>query len=311
MLKKLLAAAVVLAAAGGGAFWVLTEPKMVRAEDLPQHQADLANGERLFHAGGCAGCHAAPGAKGEEKSKLGGGLVLDTPFGKFHVPNISPDKDTGIGEWSTAAFVGAMKNGVDDEGEHLYPAFPYASYTHMTVEDLIDLKGYLDTLPAVSNPVPDHELSFPFNIRRGLGLWKILYLSDKPFAPLPADASAEVRRGQYLVEGPGHCGECHTSRTMAGGIDRAKWLAGAPNPEGKGVIPNITSGPGGIGDWSEDDIVNALQTGFKPDYDSFGGSMVEVQENVSQLPEADLKAIAAYLKAVPKLPSAVKAAEGG
>ncbi|BBE70539.1 c-type cytochrome [Oharaeibacter diazotrophicus] len=306
MLKKLLATAAVLAVAGGAGFWVLTMPRTVAAGDLPQHVADLANGERMFNAGGCAGCHAAPGAKGEERLKLGGGLVLATPFGKFHVPNISPDEATGIGGWSTAAFVGAMKNGVDDEGEHLYPAFPYASYTHMRTEDLIDLDGYLRSLPKVANAVPDHELGFPFNVRRGLGLWKLLYLDPAPVVALPADASDAVKRGQYLVEGPGHCGECHTSRSPAGGLDRSKWLAGAPNPEGKGVIPNITGGEGGIADWSEDDIVNALSTGFKPDYDSFGGSMVEVQENISKLPPEDIAAIAAYLKAVPKLPAAAK-----
>jgi len=310
MLKKLLATAAVLAVAGGAGFWVLTMPRTLTASDLPQHTADLANGERMFNAGGCAGCHAAAGAKGEERLKLGGGLVLATPFGKFHVPNISPDEATGIGGWSTADFVGAMKNGVDDEGEHLYPAFPYASYTHMRAEDLIDLDGYLRTLPKVANAVPDHELGFPFNVRRGLGLWKLLYLDAGPVVALPADASDAVKRGQYLVEGPGHCGECHTSRTPAGGLDRSKWLAGAPNPEGKGVIPNITGGEGGIADWSEDDIVNALSTGFKPDYDSFGGSMVEVQENISKLPPEDIAAIAAYLKAVPKLPAAAKKQEG-
>lgn len=305
MLKKLAGALVILGALGGAAFWVLTEPRIVKAEDLPAHTADVANGALIFNAGGCAGCHAAPGAKGEDRLKLGGGLVLDTPFGKFHVPNISPDAGTGIGSWSAATFVTAMKDGVGAEGEHLYPAFPYASYTHMTTEDVLDLKAYMDTLPAVANSVPDHELGFPFNVRRGLGLWKLLHLKSGPVVALPADASDAVKRGQYLVEGPGHCAECHTSRDPSGGLDRSKWLAGAPNPDGKGVIPNITSGEGGIADWSEDDIVNALQTGFKPDYDSFGGSMVEVQENISKLPPEDIKAIAAYLKAVPKLPAAV------
>ncbi len=309
MLRKFLGAIVLLALIGAVAFWVLTMPRTVGAGDLPQHTPDPANGALIFNAGGCAGCHAAPGAKGEDRLKLAGGLVLDTPFGKFHVPNISPDRQTGIGGWSQAAFVNAMKDGVDDEGEHLYPAFPYTSYTRMTVSDLLDLKAYMDALPVVANQVPPHELGFPFNIRRGLGLWKLLHLDPAPVVALPADASDLVKRGQYLVEGPGHCAECHTSRDATGGLDRSKWLAGAPNPDGKGTIPNITGGEGGIGDWSEDDIVNALQTGFKPDYDSFGGSMVEVQENISKLPPEDVKAIAAYLKAVPKLPAAVKKAE--
>jgi mono/diheme cytochrome c family protein len=219
------------------------------------------------------------------------------------VPNISPDPETGIGGWSTLDFANAMLRGVSPGGQHLYPAFPYASYARMRVEDVIDLKAFMDTLPPVSNRVAGHDLGFPFGIRRGIGVWKRLYLSPAPVLALP-DASDAVRRGQYLAEGAGHCGECHTSRDAMGGPKTSLWLAGAPNPEGRGVIPNITPGPGGL-EWSETEIVDAFKTGFKPDFDTLGGRMGAVQENLAHLPDADLQAIAAYLKAVPPLPDAV------
>jgi len=305
-MKKLLGGLLGLGVVGFAAFWGLTLPRGLAAGDLPAHAPDLANGELIFHAGGCVSCHAAVGAKGDERLKLGGGRDLKTEFGTFHVPNISPDKASGIGAWSTLDFVNAMMKGLGPDGEQLYPAFPYTSYARMKVEDVIDLKAYLDTLPAVANEVPEHDLKFPFNIRRGLGLWKLAFLHPSPVVALPADASDAVKRGQYLVEGPGHCGECHTSRSLAGATDYGKWLAGAPNQEGQGVIPNITSGEGGLKDWSAADIVNSLETGFKPDFDSFGGSMVEVQENMAALPASDREAIAAYLKAIPALPDAVQ-----
>ncbi len=154
---------------------------------------------------------------------LAGGRCLKTPFGTFNVPNISPDKEHGIGNWSTLDFVTAMKLGIGPGGEHLYPAFPYTSYQRMRDEDLIDLKAYLDTLPASSNVVPPHELTFPFNIRRALGLWQLLYVDGKTFVPDPK-ASDEVNRGAYLVQGPGHCSECHTSRNLLGGKVRVARL---------------------------------------------------------------------------------------
>ncbi|WP_181701840.1 c-type cytochrome [Chthonobacter albigriseus] len=312
MLRKLGAAALALGAVGAAGFWVLTTPQQLQAADLPDHQPDIVNGERIFHAGGCSSCHAAPGSKGEDKLKLAGGLELATPFGTFRSPNISPDETTGIGGWSALDLVNAMQRGTSPDGRHYYPAFPYTSYARMKTEDIIDLKAYLDTLPAVSNEVGPHLLGFPFNVRRGLGLWKTLYLDPAPVASLPADVTEAARRGQYLVEGPGHCGECHTPRNPIGGPDKANWLAGAANPEGKGSIPNITPHQEGIASWTAEDIVNALETGFKPDYDSFGGSMVAVQENMAALPAEDRAAIAAYLKAVPAHPStAPKNAEGG
>jgi mono/diheme cytochrome c family protein len=169
----------------------------------------------------------------------------------------------------------------------------------MSDKDVNDLFGYLKTLPKSGNVAPPHELPFPYNIRLALGGWKLLYFNDQPRVIL-ADADDKVRRGQYLAEGPGHCGECHTPRDALGGFVRDRWLAGAPNPEGgQGRIPDITPNSTSIGSWSEADIVNYLQTGFTPDFDSAGGQMVDVQQNIAHLPQADLEAIAAYLKAVP------------
>lgn len=304
MLRQAAAAVLLLAAVGGAGAWFLTEPRPLDAAALPDHAPDVANGERIFYVSGCSSCHAAPGAEGEDKLRLGGGLELNTDFGVFRAPNISPDPATGIGGWTDADFVNAVTRGISPRGTHYYPAFPYPSYARMHVEDVLDLKAYLATLPAVSNRVAGHVLKFPFNIRRAVGLWKRLYLSARPVVALQS-ASDQVKLGQYLVEGPGHCGECHTARTFLGGLKTDLWLAGAPNPEGRGTVPNIT--PGAL-NWSESEIVDTFKTGFTPDFDTLGSSMGEVQENLSQLADADLAAIAAYLKAIPSLPDAVPAA---
>jgi len=288
---------------GAAGFWLLTEPKPLAASVLPDRAGDPAKGELLFWAGGCASCHAAPGSKGDDRLKLAGGEAIVSPFGTFHAPNISPDKVHGIGNWSTLDFVNAMKRGLGPDGQHLYPAFPYTSYQRMPVADLVDLKAYLDTLPADATPNKAHELPFPFSIRRGVGLWKLLYLDGETFTPDPSK-SDEINRGAYLVQGPGHCNECHTPRNALGGLDRSRSLAGAPDPSGKGTIPNITPGSSTMGDWTAEDIANFLETGMTPDFDSVGGTMVEVQENMAKLPASDRAAIAAYLKDLPPIASA-------
>jgi mono/diheme cytochrome c family protein len=271
---------------------------------MPDHQGDPVNGERIFYAGGCTSCHAAPQAKGDDKLRLAGGLRLATDFGTFVVPNISPDPEDGIGGWSTSDFVDAVMAGVSPSGAHYYPAFPYTSYARMRVEDVIDLKAFMDRLPPVAGRAGEHDLAFPFTIRRGVGLWKRLYLKPAPVMAVdPSDAV--LMRGRYLVEGPGHCGECHTARNAIGGLRLGHWLAGAENPEGRGRIPNITPSEEGIGGWSEAEIVSLLGTGFTPEFDSVGGRMAAVVENLSHLPEEDLAAIASYLKAVQPLSDAV------
>lgn len=274
-----------------------TRPSGLPAGDLPAHTANADNGELLFHAGGCVSCHETPETD-STPPLLGGGLGLNTPFGVFRAPNISPDKTHGIGNWTTLDFVNAMHLGVSPDNRHLYPSFPYASYMHMTFEDLLDLKSYLDTLPAAPTPNQHHELKFPWNIRAGIGLWKLLNLEAAPVVAVPAD-DATLVRGRYLVEGPGHCGECHTPRNWSGGLDRSRWLSGAPNLDGEGSIPDITPDKNGLAKWSQKDIEYYLESGFTPDFDTVGGSMVEVQENMALLPAEDRAAIAAYLKAVP------------
>jgi mono/diheme cytochrome c family protein len=264
-------------------------------------EGDAVRGEAVFWAGGCESCHAAKGAKGDDRLKLGGGQVLATPFGDFVVPNISSDPGDGIGDWTDADFANAMTRGLSPEGRHYYPAFPYASYARMTPQDIADLRAFLATLPAVAGRAPGHDLTFPYSFRRGLGLWKLGFLSDAPAVAVDT-ADPAVARGQYLVEGPGHCGECHTPRNFAGAVDTTRWLGGAPAAEGEGRVPNITPG-GDLGGWSAGDIEYYLETGFTPDFDTVGGAMVAVQENMAMLEAGDRAAIAAYLKAVPAVAS--------
>ncbi len=284
-----------------GAWW-LTAPRPLDESALPDHVPDPVAGERIFWAGGCASCHASPlkgkRARGNFKFRLGGGEELDTPYGLFRVPNISPHPEDGIGDWTTLQFVNAMQRGVSPDGRHYYPSFPYASYVRMPIDDLIDLKAYIDTLPAVEGRIDDHELAFPWTLRRGIGLWKRLYLDAEAVIDT-SGADALVQRGQALVEGAGHCGECHTPRNALGGMDYSRWLAGAPSPEGKGKVPDITPGGKNTADWSASDIAYYLQSGFTPDFDSVGGAMVPVQESMAKLPEEDWHAMAAYLKFIP------------
>lgn len=288
-----------LGVVGAATFLVITRPQPQPADYWAQAgEPDLRNGELVFSLGGCVSCHKAPEAKGEDELVLAGGLAIRSDFGTFHVPNISPDEDAGIGKWTLAQFGDALTRGVGPNDQHLYPSLPYTSYIRMTREDVRDLFAYIRTLPKSSNVAPPHELGFPFNQRLALGGWKFLYLDDSPRVEL-ANADAQVKRGQYIVEGPGHCGECHTPRDGLGGLRNDMWLAGAPNPDGEGTIPNITPG-GTVAKWSEEDLVNYFQTGFTPEYDSVGGSMAEVQKNLAKLPKEDLEAIAAYLKVIPK-----------
>ena len=271
----------------------LTWPEAIDESRIPAHQADLENGELVFWAGGCASCHATP-INGERAK---GGDELETPYGLFRVPNISPSSELGIGRWGSTDFINAMMQGVSPDGNHYYPSFPYTSYARMTIADVLDLRAFLSTLPAVENTVGNHELGFPWSVRRGIGVWKRLYLHTEPVQDVATDG--ELRRGQYLVEGTAHCGECHTPRNQLGGLREDRWLAGAPNLDGGGKIPNITPAGKNVSTWSTDDLVYYFESGFTPDFDTAGGSMVSVQENLSKLPTHDLEAIAKYLKSIP------------
>jgi mono/diheme cytochrome c family protein len=285
---------VIVVALALAAFWFLTIPETVPASALGPRTPALANGKTMFHAGGCASCHAVP--KQEDKTKLGGGLALGSPFGTFYVPNISSDRTDGIGAWSEAQFVTAMVKGTSPTDEHLFPAFPYTSYQRMTLDDIRDLFAYLKTLPPVTGKARDHALPFPFNIRRTLGLWKFLFLDGRPFTPNPTQ-SAEWNRGAYLVNAPGHCAECHSPRNMLGAIKRNLRFTGGPSPDGQGGVPNITQQK--LKNWTVKDIADTLTTGMTPDADFVGGSMVEVVRNTSQLSEADREAMATYVKSLP------------
>ncbi len=287
-------------------FLVLTSPsayRMVRGASATSATAagidrapNLENGRVMFFAGGCTSCHATPNQ--DDKLRLGGGYALKSPFGTFHVPNISPHKQDGIGSWSTADFIRAMQEGTSPDGRHYYPAFPYTSYQRMSREDLADLFAFMQTLPAVAGQAPDHDLPFPFNIRRGVGLWKLAFLDGKPFAPDPSKSESQ-NRGAYLVNGPGHCAECHSERNFAGAIIEERRFAGGPDPEGRGAVPNITPHQTGIGGWSPEELATLLKTGETPLFDTVGGPMGDVVRNTGQLPDADRQAMAEYLLSLP------------
>jgi mono/diheme cytochrome c family protein len=294
MVRKLILLAAVLAALALGAFWVLTIPQAVSESALQSHKPNIANGRTLFYIGGCASCHATPGEK--DRTKLGGGLALKSPFGTFYPPNISSDPNDGIGGWSEAQFITAMTKGTSPEGEHLYPAFPYTSYQRISYRDLRDLFAFLKTLPAVQDPEREHELAFPFNIRRLIGGWKLLFLDGLPFQPDPSKPD-DWNRGAYLVNGPGHCAECHSPRNFLGAIIPSLRFTGGPTPDGVDWVPNITQFK--LKDWKEADIAEVLKTGTLPDFDRVGGPMVEVVRNTAQLTDDDRAAIATYIKSLP------------
>jgi mono/diheme cytochrome c family protein len=294
MLRLLIVLGAIAALLAAGVFWVITVPQVVTAGALAPHRPNLGNGRTLFYIGGCASCHATPGQK--DRTQLGGGMALKSPFGTFYPPNISSDRGDGIGAWSEAQFITAMTKGTSPKGQHLYPAFPYTSYQHITDNDLRDLFAFLKTLPAVKGRTPPHQLSFPFNIRRLIGVWKLLYLDGLPFQPDPTQSDV-WNRGAYLVNGPGHCAECHSPRNFLGGIIASERFAGGPNPDGKGWVPNITQQ--GLAKWSVKDIAYLLESGFTRDGDAVGSTMGEVVRNTAKLTDDDRLAIATYIKSLP------------
>jgi mono/diheme cytochrome c family protein len=308
MLRRTTSVALLAALAAAGVYWWLSAPVGAAVGTAPARVPDLANGQVMFNAGGCASCHAVPDQP--DRLRLGGGVAIKSPFGTFYAPNISSDPTDGIGKWSEAEFVNAVMHGVSPDGQHYFPAFPYTSYQHARREDVLDLFAYLKTLPAVAGKVRDHDVRFPFNIRRNVGIWKFLFLDGKPFVADSAK-SPQWNRGAYLVNSFGHCAECHSPRNALGGIIAGQRFAGGPNPEGEGWVPNITQK--GLGEWSAKDIAYFLKTGELPDGDSVGGAMTRVIKNTSQLPDDDLAAMADYLKSLPPVdgPPRPKRKEGG
>jgi mono/diheme cytochrome c family protein len=295
MLRKLVILVAILVVVGAAVFWFVTIPVTVPASALGAYTANPDNGKTMFYAGGCASCHMSPNQ--DDKTKLGGGRPLKSPFGTFYAPNISSDAKDGIGGWNEANFVTAMWKGTSPDGKHYYPAFPYTSYQRMQLNDVRDLFAYLKTLPAVSGKVRDHDLPIHIRFRRLLGGWKWLYLDGERFTPDP-NRPSNWNRGAYLVNGPGHCAECHSPRNMLGAVIESQRFAGGPDPEGgDGSVPNITQA--GIKDYSEKDIAKILTTGDLPNGDSVGGQMGKLVGNISQIPEADRAAMATYIKTLP------------
>jgi mono/diheme cytochrome c family protein len=288
-----------IALIGFGLFWLsgFDAYSVFRSDGRLQSSRapDIANGEVLFAAGGCVSCHISPDST--DRRHIGGGQPLKTPFGIFYPPNISPDLIDGIGTWTEAQFIRALREGTAPDRHTYYPAFPYTSYRHLSPEDAADIFAYLKTLPTVKGKTPDHDLAFPYSIRRGLGLWKLVFLNGTVIGYDPQQSPA-WNRGHYLVEGVGHCAECHSPRNLAGAVIPEKRLSGGPNIEGKGFVPNLTPDKTGLADWSEAEIASVLKDGFTPDFDSVGGAMADVVRNTALLSDADRLAMASYLKSL-------------
>jgi mono/diheme cytochrome c family protein len=251
-----------------------------------------ARGRYLAIAGDCAGCHNAPGG-----APYAGGLPIETPFGTLVSPNITPDRETGIGAWTDDDFVHAMQDGTGQGGEHLYPAMPYTYYTKTAREDVLAIRAYLETLDPVRNEVKVNQLPFPFDVRASMAAWNELYFNRGIFKPV-VGKSDEWNRGAYLVEGLGHCGLCHTPKNVAGGDETSRALQGSALQGW--YAPNLTGDPrAGLGSWSVDDVVAYLKTGHN-DVSAATGPMSDViVHSTSQMTDPDLRAIAVYLKDQP------------
>lgn len=273
-------------------------PPAVATAPVPDN---VQRGLYLAKAGGCVGCHTIDA---KDATPFAGGRPLKTPFGTFYGPNITPHPTAGIGKWSEADLHRALRMGERPDGAHYYPAFPYSSFTQMTDGDIRDLYAYLRTLPPSPRASQPHDLRFPSNWRFLMLGWKWLF-----FTPGPAIADARhttvVSRGAYLTNALGHCGECHTPRNVFGGSKKDRLLAGTKDgPEGKS-IPNLT--PARLKKWSDAELKEVLQTGNTPDFDSVNATMAEVVRNTtSQLTDADLAAMIAYLRSIPALPEESK-----
>jgi mono/diheme cytochrome c family protein len=281
--RRSLAAALMLACAIG-----------VAAADTDRQAYDqIERGRYLATLGDCTGCHTEPGGK-----PYAGGLALATPFGKILAPNLTPDRETGIGGWSDDDFVNALLNGIGPDGERLYPAMPYPYYTKMSRGEALAIRAYLDTLEPVRHEVEPNQLPFPFSIRTSLRAWDWLFFTPGRFEPV-AGQSAEWNRGAYLVQGPEHCGVCHTSKNPFGGDETSHALEGGLLQGW--VAPNLTGDPRvGIGGWSLEDVIDYLKTGHNRITAAIGPMSEVIVDSTSQLHDDDLRAIAVYLKSLPQ-----------
>jgi mono/diheme cytochrome c family protein len=264
--------------------------------ELALSQGDPKRGEYLSKAAGCVGCHTKD-KKGA--TPYAGGRALKTPFGTFYGPNITPHPQAGIGKWTEANFVQAIRHGKRPDGANYFPAFPFPSFTGITDADLRDLWAYLRTLPASARQSRPHDVGFPYNVRFLVTFWRWLYFTAGPFSPDPNLSNIQAR-GSYLTTALGHCGECHTPRNFMGGPQRDRLLAGGKGPEGKD-IPNLT--PAALKEnWNDKDLADFLSSGRTPDGDVPAEPMGEVIRNTTgQLTATDLAAMVAYLRTLPAI----------
>lgn len=254
-----------------------------------QDFAEIERGRYLVNAADCGSCHTVPGSN----QPFAGGRSIETPFGNLISPNITSDRDTGIGTWSDDEFDAAVRQGRQRGGGRLYPAMPFPYYSRMSRDDVKAIRAYLSTVKPVHRAITTDTLPFPFNLRASMIVWDRLYFKPGEFHPAPSK-SVEWKRGAYLVQGPGHCGACHTPKTLLGGDKTSDALRGY-TLQGW-VAPDITSGQGPLGDWSVDDLAEYLKTGHNK-YAAAGGLMAEVvQLSTSKMTDADVKSIAVYLK---------------
>ena len=253
----------------------------------------IAKGKYLIHAGGCITCHTE---ESDDAVPLAGGYALKSPFGTFYTPNITPDQDTGIGNWSDEDFLRAFHDGTNPEGDAYFPAFPYTAYTGVSRDDLLAMKAYLFSLDPVRKEIPEHDLPAFMSSRLAARAWQLSYFEAARFEP-DATQSSAWNRGAYLVRHLGHCGECHTPRGTLGALLHELELTGNPDGADGESIPNITSDKeSGIGRWALRDIEYFLDIGMLPDGDFTGGAMSDViEDNTSHLAPEDRLAIATYL----------------
>ena len=271
------------------------------ARPAPAADADaVSRGEYLFTAADCTSCHTDIKNSG---LVLAGGRALVTPFGTFYGPNITPDPKFGIGKWSEAEFHRALRSGVDDDGDYLYPVFPFTSFTHLTDGDIADIYAYLMAQKPVAQRSKPHEIAFLFRWRPSLWFWRALFFSEGPLAPLSGE-STEWNRGRYLAEAVAHCQECHTPRNFLGALEESSAYSGNPKGPDKQNAPNITAdAETGIGKWSVDDVATLLDSGQTPDFDYVGSGMAETVKGTAHLTPADRDAIAVYIKSLPPIRS--------
>jgi mono/diheme cytochrome c family protein len=285
-----------VAVLGGVGFWRLSAPERLPPEAMPAHQADIANGKLMFTIGGCINCHRPPKDQANANPDLpSGGAPLKTPIGILYPPNLTPDPDTGIGKWTHFDFLDATMRGVSPKDTNYIPAFPYTSYSAMKAEDLLDIEAYLMSLPAVKSPAKSHDIWLVPVVRRGVGLWKRFGLDTTPWQPDTA-RSPSWNRGSYLVNGPGHCGECHTARNIFMIKRSDRQLSGGPHPEGEGRVPSLRNLIARSRYKDANDLASAMQYGETLGFDKLSsGGMGDVQAELAKLPASDVQAIAEYL----------------